>query len=217
MKPLHAVVLVTGIWCGSSTQTPVQQGASLIGLWDSVTTSQGGIGTTLEFRSDATFVEATTVIVNSFFRIVGEHLVIEEQPIAPDASTSKSARIKIDGDVLFLTGPDGKVVEQKRLGRPEPGKPAIVGAWQFRHPAGVNGFIRYTDDGRAFLRIPMRSAVGRYTLTSNELRLTRSSQPEVVMAIELRGDELAMSGEGRTFRYRRDIAGPWYDREHINK
>lgn len=83
MKPLHAIVLVTGIWCGLSAQTPVQRGASLTGLWDSVTTSQGGIGTTLEFRSDATFVEATTVIVNSFFRIVGEHLVIEEQPIAP--------------------------------------------------------------------------------------------------------------------------------------
>ena len=44
------------------------QADPIVGLWDSTRTSAGGLGTTLEFRADGTFVEAATVIVNTYYR-----------------------------------------------------------------------------------------------------------------------------------------------------
>jgi hypothetical protein len=195
----------------------MSQATPLVGLWDSATTSSGGIGSTLEFRADGTFVEAPTVIVNAYYRIIGDRFVVGEQPLGPNPDQAKSMRIQVDGDVLRLTGPDGSVVLKERLGRAEVGKPAIVGAWRYRHPTGTNAFERYTDDGRMLFRLPMTSSVGRYVVKGNEIVLTRPNQADVAMTVVLKGDELTLSTNGRTANYRRDSAGPWYERQRIGK
>ncbi len=129
--------------------SPVDETANLIGLWDSVKTSSGGIGQTLEFRGDGTFVEAATVLVDGYYRVIGDRLVVGQQPLGADAK--QSTRIKIEGDVF----------------------------------------------------------------EGGELLLLRPNQPDVKMRAETRGDTLSLSGGGRVTDYRRDPAGPWYDREHI--
>ena len=204
------IFLLASAVVASTLQTP-----SLVGLWDSATTSNGGIGSTLEFRADGTFVEATTVIVNAFYRATGGRLVIAEKPFAAEAPADMSVRIEVEGDVLRWTGPDGSTVRKERLGRAEAGKPGIVGAWRYRHDTGTTAFERYTDDGRMFFRLPMKSWVGRYVVKGSQLVLTRPNQADVVMQIVSRNDDLTLSTGGRTTTYRRDHAGPWYDRERI--
>jgi hypothetical protein len=201
----------------SSMLFSMPQPAPLVGLWDSATTSTGGIGSTLEFRADGTFVEATTVIVNAYYRVTAGRLVIDERPVGPQAPAAMAVRVEVEGDVLRWTGPDGAMVRKERLGRPEAGKPAIVGAWRYRHDTGTTAFERYTDDGRMFFRLPMKSSVGRYVLKRSELLLTRPSQADVAMKVVLMGDELTLSTNDRTSSYRRDMAGPWYERERISK
>lgn len=207
---MRTVLALTAALLAPGLQTP-----SLVGLWDSATTSSGGIGSTLEFRADGTFVEATTVIVNAFYRATGGRLVIAERPIAAQAPADMSVRIEVEGDVLRWTGPDGSIVRKERLGRPEAGQPPIVGAWRYRHDTGTTAFERFTDDGRMFFRLPMKSWVGRYVLKGSELVLTRPNQADVVMQIVLRSDDLSLASGGRTTTYRRDHAGSWYDRERI--
>jgi hypothetical protein len=209
---MRNVLVLTAALLAPGLQTP-----SLVGLWDSATTSTGGIGSTLEFRADGTFVEATTVIVNAFYRATGGRLVIGEKPFAAQAPADMSVRIEVEGDVLRWTGPDGSIVRKERLGRPEAGKPPIVGAWRYRHDTGTTAFERYTDDGRMFFRLPMKSTVGRYVLNGSDLRLVRPNQAEVTMTVVLRGDELGLSRSGETLNYRRDAAGPWYNRENLVK
>ncbi len=192
------------------------QTTSIVGLWDS-TTSTGSIGSTLEFRADGTFVEATTVIVDAYYRVTAGRLVIDEKPIGPQAPAAMSVRIEVEGDVLRWTGPDGSIVRKERLGRPDTGLPAIVGAWRYRHETGATAFERYTDDGRMFFRLPMKSSAGRYVLKGSDLLLTRPNQADITMKVFLNGDELSLSTSGQTSAYRRDMAGPWYDREHISR
>jgi len=208
MTPLVLAALLTS----SMSQT-----APLVGLWDSATTSRGGIGNTLEFRADGTFVEATTVIVNAYYRVIGGRLVIGEQPPGPEADPAKSVAIQLDGDVMRLTGPDGAVLRKDRLGQRGAGKPSIVGAWQYRHYTGKNAFERYTDKGSMLFRLPMTSSVGRYVLKGDRLVLSGPNQADVTMKVVLDGDKLTLSTNGQTSTYRRDSAGPWYDREHIVK
>lgn len=207
---IRAVLILT-----AALLAPRSQPTPLVGLWDSATTSNGGIGSTLEFRADGTFVEATTVIVNAFYRVTGGRLVIAEKPFAAEAPADMSVRVEVEGDVLRWTGPDGSLVRKERLGRAEAGKPGIVGAWRYRHDTGTTAFERFTDDGRMFFRLPMKSYVGRYVLKGSDLVLSRPNQAGVVMKIVVQTDELSLSTGGRTTTYRRDEAGPWYDRERL--
>ena len=186
----------------------------LVGLWESTTTSRGGIGHTFEFRADGTFVEATTVIVDGYYRLIGDRLVNGDQPVGPNADVSKSARIKFDGDVLVETGPDGSVVRKERMGTGTESSP-LVGAWRYRHYTDVVAFERYTADGRLFFRLPMSSSVGRYSLKGNELLIVIPNQRDASMTTNLVGDTLSLVGDGKTTNYRRVSTGPWYEREHI--
>lgn len=194
------------------------EATDLVGLWESGKTSQGGIGQTLEFRADGTFVEATTVIVDAYYRIVGDRLVVGEQPPGAEPDTGKASRIRIEGDQLIQTGPDGAEVHKERVGRPEEGQPAIVGVWQYRHYTGAIAFERFTAEGRMNFRLPMVSSVGRYVPQADGLLLTRPNRPKVKVTARLRGDELSLSGsDGRTTEYQRVKAGAWYDTEQAAK
>jgi hypothetical protein len=207
---VSALVLVLAAALVSAASNPTD----LVGLWESTTTSRGGIGHTFEFRSDGTFVEATTVIVDGYYRLVGNRLVNGEQPVGLGADVSKAARIKFDGDVLEETGPDGSVVRKERMGTGTESSP-LVGAWRYRHYTDVVAFERYTADGRMFFRLPMVSSVGRYSLKGNELLIVGASQRDATMTTTLHGDTLSLVTEGKTTNYRRVSAGPWYEREHI--
>ena len=207
--------LIVLLVIGSSPASQASEETSLIGLWDSAATSSGGIGQTLEFRADGTFVEATTVIVDGYYRLIDDRIIVGEQPPGPDAETASAPRIKINGDLLVETDPDGSIVRKERIGPKVAGVTGIVGAWRYRHYTKAIAFERYTNDGRMLFRLPMISAVGHYSLDGNELLLAWPSKPEMRMAIEIRGDALRLSRDGRTTDYRRDKAGPWYEREHI--
>jgi hypothetical protein len=187
----------------------------LVGLWESVSTSRGGIGRTLELRADGTCVEATTVIVDLHYRVIGDRLVTADTPPAADADTSKATRIAIAGDVLTQTGADGVEVRKERLGAPADGKPAIVGAWRYRHYTKAIAFERYSDDGRMSFRLPLASSLGRWLLTGDRLALTDPRGGTTTFVV--RGDELdsAESGPAKP-AFRRVPAGVWYDSEHID-
>lgn len=208
-------VAMTVLVLAEAVRASRSQPESLVGLWDSATTSAGGIGSTIEFRADGTFVEATTVIVNGYYRVTGDQLEIGERPFGPDSKPGQSVRFVVEGSVMRATAPDGSVLRKDRLGQPEPGKPAIVGAWRYRHYTGPTAYERYSDDGRMFFRLPMKSFVGRYVVKGDDLVLTRPNQAGVTMRVSQRGDQFILSGSGRTTTYRRDTAGPWYAREQI--
>ena len=209
--------MITRVVLTASLIAGMAQASPIVGLWDSARTSAGGIGTTLEFRPDGAFIEATTVIVNAYYRVVGDRLLIEAQPISDQPPADAGVSIEIEDDLFRMTGPDGSVIEKRRLGVRDAGKPPIAGAWQYRHSTGVTAFERYTEDGLLQFRLPMTSTRGRYVLNGAELVMTRPNQPDMKMTLALAGDVLALSGNGRTSEYGRDAGGPWYDRESGGK
>ena len=188
------------------------EATDLVGLWESGETSKGGIGPTLEFRADGTFVEGTVVIVDAYYRLVGDRLVIGGQPPGAEPDTAKAPRIRLEGDRMIQTGPDGAEVHKERVGKPVEGQPAIVGTWRYKHYSGAIAFERFTDEGRMHFRLPMVSSVGRYVSKADGLVLSQPNRPKVKVTARLHGDTLSLSGsDGRTTEYRRVEAGAWYD------
>ena len=95
--------------------TPVPGAIDLVGLWESEETSSGGIGHALEFRADGTFVQATTVIVDTSYRLIGDRLVVGPDASGASPDGSKSPSFRVEGGVLMRTGSDGAVLRADRL------------------------------------------------------------------------------------------------------
>jgi len=193
----------------------VMAGVDPVGFWESKKTSRGGIGNALEFRADGTVVEATTVLVEMAYRLIGDRLVTAMEPPDADADTSKAPTIHFEGDSLVMVGPDGSTVRKDRVS----GKGAsILGDWRYCHYAGAVAYERYAEDGRLLFRLPMRSTAGSYAVTGGELTIRMPEKPDATWTVEVRGDELLLStGGGPATEYRREKTGAWYDPAHPEK
>jgi hypothetical protein len=204
---LVASLLVAVLAC------PAPGSKDVVGLWESQQTSKGGIGHTLEFRDNGTFVEASTVLVNFHYRVDGSRLFLSEA--ASDDDTKRARDFRLEGNSLIETGPDGSSIRKERLNGRQAGSTGIVGEWRYRHYAGTTAFERYTSDGRMQFRLPMSSSSGCYALKEGRLSLVLR-QKETVTTIERRAEELTVKSPGKPGKvYGRESAGPWYDREHI--
>jgi len=187
----------------------------LVGLWESTRTSKGGIGHTLEFRTDGSFLEAITVLVELSYRVVNGNLFVADTPA--DAKQSKDGiQIILERDTLVVTGPDGSAERRKRM-ESNGAADSIAGAWSYRHYTGAIAYERYSPDGRLSFRLPMTSSTGCYQAKAGALTLVFTDNRKSPTGYTLRGDRLDLhSKEDRLTRYRRSAFGPWYPRDNID-
>ncbi|HEX6903086.1 MAG TPA: hypothetical protein VF789_25435 [Thermoanaerobaculia bacterium] len=190
----------------------------LVGFWETRETSRGGIGHALELRPDGTYVEATTVLVNGAYRVAGDRLIIGETLGALEGDKAAAAsRFEIQGDTLIQTSPDGSKLEKKRLGKADEGRPAIEGAWRYRHDTGVTAFEKYTPDGRLLFRLPMTSSTGCYKIAGARITFNSPGHKEKTVTFKTRSGDLVLRNSGKPDAvYGLAEAGPWYDREPID-
>ena len=214
MKRISRILLAAILFTSSAARAltcPAPGANDLAGLWESHDTSKGGIGHTVEFRPDGTFVEATTVMVETVYRIAGDHLIVGESPEKALDST-----FRIEGDTLVQEGANGQTVRKERFGKAEAGSSPVLGVWRFRHDTGAIAFERYTEDGRVLLRLPLASSTGCYKLAGDRLAMSKRDRKDVAIPFDLKAGELVLKGPGKSpVAYGRIVAGPWYDREHI--
>ena len=193
--------------------TPVSK--DLIGLWESIETSKGGIGHTLEFTAEGSFIEAVTVLVNLFYRLEDRVLFVADSPAAVKEAR-EGVKIKIEGNVLMQTEPDDSVVRKDKIGKDTADSP-IVGAWRYRHYTGAMAFERYTPTGRLLFRLPMSSSTGCYEIATGSVILIRPTNEKNSVGYKLQGDYLDLRGKAnKATRYQRDTIGAWYPRANID-
>jgi hypothetical protein len=181
--------------------------SDLTGLWESTQTSTGGIGNSVEFRADGTFVESPIVLVNGHYRVEGNRMFLTERA---DERTSKDTRqFRIDGTTMVIESPDGQSLRMDRIDRS--GGTSIVGAWRYRHDTGQMAFERYLPDGRMNFRLPMKPGGGCYSIGPDGLRLAGQGGP-VLMQYERKGDSLVLRTAGRAAAsYAREPSGLWFE------
>jgi hypothetical protein len=194
---LH-LMMVAALGCAPSASS------DLTGLWESTQRSKGGIGNSLEFRADGTFVEGPTVQVDGHYRVEGNRLFLVERP--DDKSTQDSRQFRVDGTALIIEGPGGQSLRMDRIDGSK--GTSVQGAWRYKHYTGQTAFERYLPDGRMNFRLPMISRGGCYTISTDGVRLTGQG-PTVLMQVERKGNLLLLKAAGAS--YIREAAGPWYE------
>jgi hypothetical protein len=160
-------------------------GAELIGVWESIARSKGGIGMTLEFGVDGSVVQSPGAMVDYRYHVEGDRVVI-------DSSVELPLRFRYrDGDLSMVAPPGvGEVpdVPMERIGAAPSGEPGPAGRWRSRPspqptPPELQGFADamatmqkesfyvFTLDGRLLLRIPFVHQPGRYAVAGGLLTL----------------------------------------------
>lgn len=195
--------------------------SALFGLWETEQVSRGGIGHTIEFKSDGSFVEAFTVIVDFHYRIENGRLIVSDKQNASDSDVKNSPEIVFDGDTLILKGkgkdPDCATVRRERLDKKTLEKPSIIGTWRYRHYTGGIAYERYTPDGLVQFRLPMSTSTGCYSVDSKQLTLIKSNNERGSIPFKVQDGYLELENKNKpATRYRREQAGAWYPRDKID-
>ena len=186
---------------------------SVVGFWESETTSRGGIGQSIELKANGELLSSTTVIVDQIYRAADGKLFIGDSAKTLTEAKDGTA-FNVTKDLLVQTDQTDGEIRKKRLGGQVQGTSPLVGAWQYRHYTGAIAFERYTEDGRFLFRLPMTSQHGCYRATSDSVSLDTAGRKST-MQYTLAGASLTLrSADGKSYAYRR--AEPWYPRDRVD-
>lgn len=191
--------------------------SDLLGLWESEQVSKGGIGHTLEFKSDGSYIESITVIVDMRYRFDAGKLFVFEKQSSPDTRKDSGAEVVFEGKDHVVKGADGSTVRKERLGNKQPKSPSvIVGAWRYRHYSGGIAFERYTPDGLVQFRLPMTSSTGCYSIEKDQINIIQQNN-KTAIPFKLSDGHLALENANKPASlYHREHAGAWYPRDTID-
>lgn len=186
---------------------------SVVGFWESETTSRGGMGQSIELKANGELLSSTIVIVDQIYRAADGKLFIGDSSKTLTEAKDGTA-FNVTKDLLVQTDQTDGEIRKERLGSLAQGTSPLVGAWQSRHYTGAIALERYTEDGRFLFRLPMTSQPGCYRATSDSLSLDTAGRKST-MQYTLVGPTLTLrSADGKSYAYRR--AEPWYPRDRID-
>jgi hypothetical protein len=179
---------------GQAALAPVP--GSLLGTWDAVARSSGGLGSTLSFGIDNSLTFAVGALVDMKYRHAGDSLFVIDQE-----GDTRASQIKIVADTLIETRSRG-AQKKMRVGAAVAAD-SLLGLWSYPHYTGVTAFEEYTADGRLRLRVPVRTLRGTYVTAGQTAMLhlmgDGGGDREVKFAVS--GDTLQLTWNGQTSRY----------------
>jgi hypothetical protein len=185
------------IWLSICTSAARAQDAApaLVGRWDAVTRSAGGIGQIIELRADGSMTHWYAAMVEFTYVVQGSLLITSFTPATGGVVEQTTTEIRFEGDALIQKSTGSGLetrMDRKRPGRPQ--DPPIVGVWSYPHDTGRTAFMLYTADGRLIFRLPIRADRGRWSVSGDQLRLgPMPATTRVTYRVE--GDQLVLTDD----------------------
>jgi len=205
-------VVVSPALAASDPPIEAEPSRQLLGKWEAVDRSMGGIGTTLEFMADGSMAMSPGAMVDFDYQLSGNRLVATGRGEAGEPPVVQNYEVRFEGDQLIQKDLGlGVEMRMLRVGEGPPGEPTIVGVWR-GEPAspdapalapelqeGAEIMARntrwiFTADGRMLLRIPFRRDLGAYSVEGNTLVMRLEGEQTVRFRIE--GDSLFLGRKG---------------------
>ena len=176
---------------------PASRSTPLIGSWEAVTRSAGGLGSTISFAPDNSMSFTLGAMVDMKYKRARDSLYI----IDP-ANGVNAFRVSIMRDTLVMIN-QGKEQRETRVGAPLKGADPVIGRWTYLHYTGVPAFEEYTPGGDFRLRVPIRTLEGTYVTTGDSamLHLAGPGGGDRAVRFAVVGDTLQLTWNGQTSRY----------------
>lgn len=175
----------------------------LLGRWESVTRSAGGLGQVIELRADGTMTQWIAALVELTYQLQGAQLITTFR--APSGvSEVQSMTVRFEGNVMVqheARSGDEITLTRKRAGGAQ--DPLIVGVWTMPHETGPMAYFLYTSDGRVVFRLPIRADRGSWSASGDQLTLGSGPGAATTVRYETLDGQLVLH-EGQIRRvYRR--------------
>jgi len=169
----------------------------LIGTWEAVTRSAGGLGSTISFAPDNSMSFTLGAMVDMKYKRARDSLYI----IDP-ANGINAFRVTILRDTLVMVN-EGKEQRETRVGPPLKGADPVIGRWTYLHYTGVPAFEEYTSGGDFRLRVPIRTLQGTYATMGDSamMHLPGPGGGDRAVRFAVVADTLELSWNGQTSRY----------------
>jgi hypothetical protein len=176
---------------------PPARSTPLIGTWEAVTRSAGGLGSTISFAPDNSMSFTLGAMVDMKYKRARDSLYI----IDP-ANGINAFRVTILRDTLVMVN-EGKEQRETRVGAPLKGADPVIGRWTYLHYTGVPAFEEYTPGGDFRLRVPIRTLQGTYATMGDSamMHLPGPGGGDRAVRFAVVGDTLELSWNGQTSRY----------------
>jgi hypothetical protein len=197
MRVISATSLgISSLLLAAALPAQVSPGSSLVGTWEAVARSAGGLGTTVSFGVDNSLSYTVGAMVDFKYRRVRDSLFI----VDPEGNSTAS-RIRIAHDTLITFRGDSEQRET-RLGAVSAGD-SLVGIWTYPHYTGVAAYEEYTPAGDLRLRIPIRTLRGTYATQGDSavLHLAGPGGGDRAVHFAVVADTLLLVWNGQTNRY----------------
>jgi hypothetical protein len=176
---------------------PPPRPAPLLGTWEAVNRSAGGLGSTMTFAADNTLSYTLGAMVDMQYKRSRDSLYI----IDPQNGIN-AFRVSINRDTLVMTN-EGREQRETRVGPPVTGADPVVGRWTYQHYTGVPAYEEYTRAGEFRLRVPIRTLQGTYAVLGDSavLHLPGPGGGDRAVRFTIVGDTLQLNWSGQTARY----------------
>lgn len=173
--------------------------SALIGTWEAITRSAGGLGATIAFGADNTLRYTLGAMVDMKYRRAQDSLYIldPQGPVNP-------FQVTFVRDTMVMTN-DGKQQRETRVTPAVPGADPVIGKWTYSHYTGVPAFEEYTAAGDFRLRVPIRTLEGNWTAVGDSamLHLPGPGGGDRAVRFTVTADTLMLRYDGQTSRYLR--------------
>ena len=196
----RVVLVAAPLWLSAraAAQSTVAVPGALLGSWEAISRSEGGLGSTIAFAADNALTFTMGAMVDMSYRRTGDSLFVTSAngDLAP-------AKIVIVHDTLVVTR-NGREQRESRIGVAAGDNP-LVGNWTYLHYTGVPAYEEYTSTGAYHLRVPIRTLQGNYTAFGDAamLHLMGDGGGDRNVKFSVVGDTLQLSWNGQTSRYLR--------------
>ena len=149
----------------------VNSNGEIIGRWEAMETTRGGLGSTLKFSPDGSFTFGFGSLLSGTYKLDGNKLIVTTLQHPPQKATTEAHEIKIEGDTMFQKTEYG-VFKWARLSPGAPDSPPIVGRWGMK--TSIYEFKRNRTFNVSTSISSMEIHNGTYKLDGNNLHLTVS-------------------------------------------
>src|SRR5450756_1752930 len=176
---------------------PARPSPTLIGTWEALTRSTGGLGSTISFAPDNTMSFTMGTMVDMKYKRARDSLYI----IDPQNGVN-AFQLSIMRDTMVMIN-QGREQRETRVGTPVSGADPVVGRWTYLHYTGVAAFEEYTPGGDFRLRVPIRTLQGTYATMGDSamMHLPGPGGGDRAVRFAVVGDTLQLTWNGQTSRY----------------
>lgn len=173
----------------------------LVGTWDAITRSYGGIGSTVLFADDSLFALVLGAMVETKYKVNGQEFTVFGEERGNRFSETQKLTFVNDTAVISAKGCSMKLTPfEKGI---VPG--SLVGKWRMIHLTGVPAYEEFSPDGVARLRVPIQVQKGKYSVRGDTIEFhTITPRSEDWSAqFRLTGDTLTVSNSAGQHGYLR--------------